>query len=320
MNSRMLVLVSLILFIPQVGSAQDIEDRFATFLLEQADVSKRFSVLIDRISISESKDENGRNSIGTVRILQRFVLGNRGAWQRIDGINFNLMRPSDLSRESRESQLIHENEGWYYSFYPSKPKEKISRFQVKAGVLDFRPTKTRRKHPFNLATTQVGGVLIEKDTSIVRFSPKLVDEETLPDGRTRMTMFLAMGDVYIVTFNKEHTWCIEEIEFQRKINEVYQENPPPLLSLTKEMLKEYRTYATNRTQWEDAGIDHRVPKRTIISSNSAGVKDEMEIRFMDWKFGEDVDEELLDDANFTPEKIRTTIDFDKLRQRFDDLR
>ena len=86
------------------------------------------------------------------------------------------------------------------------------------------------------------------------------------------------------------------------------------------MLKEYRTYATNRTQWEDAGIDHRVPKRTIISSNSAGVKDEMEIRFMDWKFGEDVDEELLDDANFTPEKIRTTIDFDKLRQRFDDLR
>jgi hypothetical protein len=80
----MLVLVSLILFIPQVGSAQDIEDRFATFLLEQADVSKRFSVLIDRISISESKDENGRNSIGTVRILQRFVLGNRGAWQRID--------------------------------------------------------------------------------------------------------------------------------------------------------------------------------------------------------------------------------------------
>jgi hypothetical protein len=320
MNSKMVLVVSFFLFMSQSTRAQDIEDRFATFLLEQADVSKRFSVLIDKISISESKDENGKAQVDTVRILQRFVMGNRGAWQRIDGINFNLLSPSDLYEKSREAQLVHESEGWYYSFYPRSPKDEITRFQVKAGVIDFRVSYTRRKHPFNIATTQFGGVLAEKDTSIVRLSPKLVDEEKLPDGRTRMTMFLAMGDVYIVTFNEEHSWCIEEIEFQRKINEVSQQYPPPLLSLTKEMLKEYRTYAINRTQWEDVGTDHRVPKRTIISSTSKGSKDEMEIRFLDWKFGEDVDEDLLDNVNFTAEKIRKTIDFDQLRTRFDDLR
>lgn len=321
MNSRMVMIVSwVILFAPQITVGQDIEDRFATFLLEQADVSKRFSVLIDKITISERKDKDEKEEIGTVRILQRFVMGNSGAWQRIDGINFQLVGPSDLSRESREAQLIHENEGWYLSFYPYSPKDEIKRFQVKAGIVDFRPTYTRRKHPFNIATTQVGGILIERDSSIARFSPKLVDEVKLPDGRTRMTMFMPIGDVFIVTFNEEHTWCIEEIEFQRKINEVSQEFPPPLLSLTKDMLKEYATYAINRTQWEDIGKDHRVPKRTIISSNSLGRKEEIEIRFLDWKFGDDVDEELLDDDNFTLEKIRKTMDFDKLRQRFDELR
>ncbi len=316
MNPRFVIIMSLILFTSQFAVAQDLEDRFSTFLLEQADVSKCFSVFIERISISESKDKEGKDDVGTVRILQRFVMGNNGAWQRIDGINFNLMSPSDLSEKSREAQLVHKNEGWYYSFYPRSPKDKILRFEVKSGIVGFRATSTRRKHPFNIATTQYGGVLAEEDTSIARLSPKLVEEEELRDGRTRMTMFLAMGDVYVVTFNKEHPWCIEEIDFQRKINEVSQENPPPLLSLTKDNLKDYRTYATNRTQWADVGSERRVPLRTIISSNNRARKVEMEVRFLDWKFGDDVDEDLLDNLNFTPEKIQKTIDFDKLREGF----
>jgi len=36
----------------------------------------------------------------------------------------------------------------------------------------------------------------------------------------------------------------------------------------------------------------------------SGRYDEMEIRFMDWKFGDDVDEELLDDLEFTPKKFK----------------
>jgi hypothetical protein len=320
MKSAMIVGLFFIFFETQSIRGQDLEDRFATFLIEQADVSKCFSVLIERISISETKESDGTVSVGTTRNLQRFIIGNRGAWQRIDGINFNLMSPSDLTEKSREAQLVHENEGWYYSFYPRSPKDKITRFQVKAGIVSMRPTDTRRKHPFNIATTQYGGVLVETDTSIVRLSPKLIDEEKLPDGRTRMSMFLAMGDVYLVTFNQEHPWCIEEIEFQKKVNEVYQENPPPLLSLTKDGLKEYQTYATNRTEWEDAGLDHRVPKRTTISHSRAQRKVEMEIRFMDWKFGDDVDEELLDDLEFTPQKIQKAMDFDELRKRFDELR
>jgi hypothetical protein len=323
MYLKTVVVISLVLLISPSILAQDLEERFATFLFEQADVSKRFSVLIEKISISETKDSDGKDEVGAGRILQRFVMGNRGAWQRIDGINFNLMGPTDLSSKSRESQLVHENGGWYYSFYPRSPTDKITRFGVKAGIVDLRPTDTRRIHPFNIATTQYGGVISEQNTSIVQFSPKLVNEEVLRDGRTRMTMFLPIGDVFVVTFNKDHSWCIEEIEFQVKINEVSQQNPPPLLSLTKDMLKEYRTYATNRTQWEDVGSDQRVPKRTIISSIGVARqvrKVEMEIRFLDWKFGDDVDEELLDDDNFTPEKLQKAMDFDKLRQRFDELR
>jgi hypothetical protein len=315
-----LMLASLFLFAARYSLAQDIEERFGTFLIEKADVSKRFSVFVERVIISERADPKGSVGVGTTRILQRFMMGNHGAWQRIDGINFNLMSPSDLSGQPREAQLVHENQGWYFSFYPRTPKEKISRFQVKAGIVNFRPTDSRRKHPFDIASTNYGAFLGEGYAGIASLSPKLVDEVVLKDGRTRMTMFMPNGFVYVVTFNKEYTWCIEEIEFQLKENHDFDPNAPPLRSLTKEMLKEYRTFATNQTKWEDVA-GHRVPIRTIITQqNGKTSRDEMEARFLDWKFGDDVDEELLDDIHFTPEKIRKAMDFDKLRQRFDDLR
>ena len=110
-------------------------------------------------------------------------------------------------------------------------------------------TNTRRIHPFDIAVAQYTGFLQERDKhNLTMSSPKFVDEEKLPDGRTRMILFLPSGGVYLVTFNQEWTWCIKEIDFLKKINYVFQRNPPPLLSFTKEMLKEYRPYATNRTQ------------------------------------------------------------------------
>ena len=60
-----------------------------------------------------------------------------------------------------------------------------------------------------------------------------------------------------------------------------------------------------------------MPWVTHISSEGLNANEEYEIRFRDWKFMGDVDESLLDEANFTPEKISASIDFKAIRDMFD---
>lgn len=83
------------------------------------------------------------------------------------------------------------------------------------------------------------------------------------------------------------------------------------------MLKDYRIYATNRTEWKKIGNNQWVPWVTRISSERARGQSEDEIRFREWKFGDDVDLELLEEESFTPEKIRASIDFKAVRDLFD---
>ena len=55
-----------------------------------------------------------------------------------------------------------------------------------------------------------------------------------------------------------------------------------------------------------------------MESNDLG-QESWEVRFTDWKQGDDVDVSLLDEVNFTEEKIRKSIDFHKVKNAFDQL-
>jgi hypothetical protein len=60
-----------------------------------------------------------------------------------------------------------------------------------------------------------------------------------------------------------------------------------------------------------------------MESNDYG-QESWEVRFTDWKQGDVVDVSLLDEANFdeanfTEEKIRQSIDFQKVKNAFDEL-
>ena len=123
-----------------------------------------------------------------------------------------------------------------------------------------------------------------------------------------------------VLFNKED-WFFDEIEFMER--EMSKEEEWELVKggapkpVTKEMLKDYHTYATNRTEWKEMEKNQWVPWVTRISSKMANGHVEYEIRFRDWKFKDDVDESLLEEENFTPEKIAASIDFKEIRDMFD---
>jgi hypothetical protein len=56
----------------------------------------------------------------------------------------------------------------------------------------------------------------------------------------------------------------------------------------------------------------------LMESDDHG-QESWEVRFADWKQGDDVDVSLLDEVNFTEEKIRKSIDFQKVKNAFDEL-
>ena len=151
-----------------------IDDRFAKFQLQLADASDKVSVLIEKVSLDDSLnvasifDSNGRKvssdverRLSSLRTFQRVVFGSKGKRKRVDATQFSLLEGGGLFNSNREAQLIHEHEGWYYN--KALNQKGISRFQVRAGVFDM-VTETRWKHPFSTATTNGGGMLVDKES------------------------------------------------------------------------------------------------------------------------------------------------------------
>ena len=79
---------------------QELDQRFAEFQFERADVSRRFSVLIEKNTVRENVEDNCDSEVGSVRILQRLMFGNDGRWQRIDGINISFVEAPGLSQKA----------------------------------------------------------------------------------------------------------------------------------------------------------------------------------------------------------------------------
>ncbi len=330
-SARSLLAVMLLAMMCGPSFSQDIEARFAQYQFQNAQVNEGMSVLIEKVSVTDGLEKVGdinfsapptyRLELSSKRTLQRLVVSAKGVRKRLDGLSYSLLGDSDISSADRESQLIHENVGWYHFQTRNAPYKGITRFQIKAGVVPMT-TETRWKHPFDIATTQAAGLLGDEESLLMGVSHKTIEEEILKDGRTRLTVFNDRGGVYRMTFNKDEDWFTEEIEFLRKkmtreeeIAAAYAKRGPVIV--TKEMLPKYSTYAINRTEWKEVAKNRWVPWVTRISTKLSDSDVEYEIRFRDWKFKGDFDESLLDEAYFTPEKIAASIDFKAIRDLFD---
>jgi len=311
--------------------AQDIEARFSQYQLQRAQANEGMSVLMERISVTDGWEKvpdidfkatpKFRMELASKRTLQRFVVSSNGLRKRVDGLDYSLLGSADLSNEDCESQLIHENMGWYYRQSKKVPDKGLVRFQVKAGIMPIH-TETRWQNPFDIPTCQVVMLRAKEEPLLTRLSYKTLEDEVMKDGRTRLTVFNERGGVYRMTFNKKEDWFTEEIEFLNKpmtheeeVAAAYAKPGPK--TVTKEMLPKYRTYATNRTEWKEVEKNRWVPWVSRISTKLSDSDVEYEIRFRDWKFKGDFDESLLDEASFTPEKIAASIDFKAIRDLFD---
>jgi len=266
--------------------------------------------------------------LSSKRTLQRVVFGSNGQRRRMDAVAYSLFGGgADPASLEHEAQLVHENVGWYCVQKRNSPKKTFERFQVKAGIVPML-TDSRWQNPFDSATTQAAGLRIDAVSTVAQVPYTTLEEETLKDGRTKLVVFNENGAVYRMTFNKEEGWCPEEIVFLHK--EISREEEMALYQsgkkkiytkeLIQESLKDYRVYATNRTEWKEVEPNYWVPWVTRVSSDSRGAKREFEIRFRDWKFKNDVDTTLLDEESFTPEKISASIDFKVVRDLFDSTR
>ena len=307
--------------------AQDLADRLAHFDFQKADVSEGFSVLIEKISIVEdvvTVDEvagKKERQLSSNRTFQRIVFGPKGLRRRMDGLEYSLFDGQQLNDVAREAELIHENEGWYFrNSRTDSPNKSLSRYQVRAGVFSSL-ARTRWKHPFYSATTNAGGMLSSKEREFTNENFRTLNHEQIRDGREKFTAVGEYESPNKFTFNKEEGWMVEEVEFLMR-NETKEEllansKGAKPKTVTVESLKEYFPYALNRTEWKEVEKNTWVPWVTRIQSKTGDFRVEFEIRFRDWKFMGDVDDSLLDEANFTTEKIPASIDFKAIRDVFD---
>lgn len=294
--------------------AQDdkLEDRLAILLLERDDVDqKKMSVFIEKYRVSELIEPGGAR-LAAVRILQRFMCDGRGK-VRIDAIRLNALGDEDVNKSLTEAQLVTQVKGLHYrGKYP--PDQRFLTFEVRAGIMAVESFSCR-KHPFEIATTSATGSRIDGDNhSMLEISTKnkkVIEEKVLADGRSYWKFYVSNDAAIGLTFNKEEAWCIEQMDcFADDSNgsKNVESNP-----------KNLKMYASTRSQWKkNEENEQLLPSRVYLESDDNG-KESWEIRFVDWKFGNQVDASLFDEVNFTEEKIKKSIDFRKVKKMFDDL-
>jgi hypothetical protein len=319
----------------ELSFAQNLETRFASHNFAKANVNDGFSVLIERVSLHESNRplEPGEaeqdpsaptgffRQVYSVRVLSRLVVALNGKWQRVDGIECPLIgNDGNLTKATHIAELVQEQEGWFYeNDQQSNRVPRVERFRIGGGAGPRFSTISRR-HPFDIAWGQAAGVVWTERPGTVTYNHRVIDEKQLPDGRTQFLTFVPEGPVFRITFSKEESCCNEEVEFWIDDAQFDQVPRKKVALVTEEMIaRTYKKYAVNTTRWKKIGA-HYVPILTFVTSQTRFHNDEFEFRFSDWRFGEDLNDSLLDEANFTVDAIPKSIEFNAIRDRFDNLR
>jgi hypothetical protein len=295
--------------------AQDnsLEDRLAFLQLERDDLDERkVSVLIEKYRVSELALPTG-SRLNSERILQRFVRDGKSNLERIDAVKLNVLGTEDVNKSITEAQLVGVAKGIHYrGRYPKD--QRFINFEVRSGATPVQ-TFSGRKHPFGVCSTNAVGNRRDGDKesmlSIQLKNKDIIEEKMLPDGRNYVKCYVANSAAIALTFNKEEMWCIEQVEcFSDDKNSTNLKKSDPL---------DLKLYSTSKILWKKQGKREQLLPVVVFIEEDNVIKESWEIRFTEWKQGEDVDVSLLDEANFTEDKIKSSIDFQQIKNVFDSL-
>lgn len=288
----------------------DLETRLAYFLLQRQDFDEKMSVMVEKRIATEEPGEDGGKKVGISRSIQRLVFASSLKASRMDGMSLDVLNDELPERSFSEAMLLLDSRGMHFDAGTGL----VSNFQLKGNSMPFT-SHTRWKHPFAMATSQGAGNLIDGDRgSIFAIKPKdIIEQKELADGRSYIKFYSSNSTAHGITFAGDESWRIEQVDFFHKDGGA--------ASRTLAEPNTLKHYATTRTSWKKVPTKEGwVPVKVDVESDDGVVQEKWQIRFADWKFGNDVDLNLLREESFTVEKIRKSVDFVKLSQDFNDLK
>lgn len=290
--------------------ASETSDRAAQFLLAKQKVSDHMSVDVRAQGILENSD----SSINTFETLQRILICDEGRRYRLDGEQGNLTSESPKFN-LRESLLFLKDKALYVNFL--EPMPQIKNFQVREGVSEVR-TQTKRKHPFDLATGNLGSSMIEGEMGLFSCQFSVIAESELADGKFKSVVLLSNNlGAREVIFSKDPNWTPLSIKyFSRREAKL-----PTGRKVEEKDIYKWTHTCTTTAEWTrlESELDEElfVPRIIRIDSDKDNKNESREYVFLNWNVGE-VDPNLFDEAVFTRDNIPKQIDFEKLRRTFDE--
>lgn len=293
----------------------DTEDRLAIFQLEVEDVSISFSVNVFCKYLLEPNDSIKPPAV--VEKIQRIVVGGKD-YRRMDGQHM-ISQGEQMLHPFRETMLVTPVECFYWNHTPHRNAEThILRERVKAGINPIH-SSTVLKHPYLLSICQQNSANMENfGNSILTTKFKVLEEKEQGDGRLRSLIVFSNNRAAIeLIFSKDPDWAPEIVSFFLRGDQALPDDRP----LEVDDLKTWNHYATTTTKWKELeSYDRTVPLKVTIAAKDERGAHLLEYAFSDWKFDKDVDKSLLDEDQFTKEKILSAIDFGLLQSSFDQSR
>jgi hypothetical protein len=292
--------------------ASDTEDRLAFLQLEVDDANEGFSANVFCKCLLDPGDPIKQPAV--IEKIQRIVAGGKDR-RRLDG-QYTISRGERFLFPFRETMLVTPVECYYWVHTPDQnAKTEIVRETVKAGINPIH-TSTVLKHPYLLSICQQNSANMETfGDSILTTKFKVLEEQELSDGRLRSLIVFTNNLAAIeITFSKDPNWAPEIVHFFLRGDKALPADRP----LEVGDVKAWNRYATTTTKWKELKeYDRTVPQSVTIAAEDEQGAHLLEFVFSDWKFDKDINKSLLDEDQFTKEKILSAIDFDSLRSSFD---
>jgi hypothetical protein len=288
--------------------AQDADQMIEEAVLHCAKLSENYSVIgcFEMLSTKESHSNGGRLE-GELEISQKLFRIVRST--KTNSVRFDLQSSSDRSDSK--------------TFEHSLVKNGATRVAWGSEPAKFNPDGTPRVKSLNAMNkfdfpgaplTSLFGPLTGTNSYTRDFGKyELIHDEVDTNG-FRVLWFTMTERKYCVRLRWERLSIPVEMEW-------FEAPKGVVLNKEVQMKRSYTKWSqchSTRSIFRDSKKHGPVPISVSYEySASLGTPAEAELRFLDWRFGDEVDETLLDEDRFDRNGVLATIDFDDWSDRFD---
>lgn len=290
------------------GQQEEGERLVDAFILRCIDQSELYSVLCLQENVLEKRDEN-----------QKLI--DVSQWTRV----FRMVRSANLKSTRLE---IRNGDGKVpfqslYEHYLAFPGDHLIAFGLKPA--DFLPPKPIKKRPNRMISAEFPAVAFSNLTGLQNGNNTHLED--FGAARYFDRQELANGDIVLyVTLSRRVSYG--RLVFKRfdseylPVNVEWFESPgfsPVKGSITsRDQCKDWRFYLGTATDWRRDEKHGFMPSRVLFRRESTPMQtEEAELKFLDWKIGEDVDVSLLSKDVFTRDQILKTVNFDDYENKFE---